>query len=314
MPFDWKPKIYDPLDRFFGQLVSTNVRAASGCEVFLYGLPFDGAVLGRKGCAKGPQALREALKLLKTGCCANDEVTRRIFDMGDVKLPTKNVLKAHALAEAKAREALALAEQSSRPHDARVIALGGDHSLAFPCAWPYLQRLGERFAVINLDAHLDVRHVVKDHPPNSGTGFGRLLDKGLVYYACVGARDFQTSPAYVKRVEDSSGMIVTSAAVHEKGALHAAREVLNAIPQRVECIYLSVDLDVADAAVAPGVSAPTPGGLFAHQLFALVRAFAADPRTRVAGVFELAPNLEAPRSDRTARLAAGCVALMLASE
>ena len=66
----------------------------------------------------------------------------------------------------------------------------------------------------------------------------------------------------------------------------------------------------ASASVAPGVSAPRPGGLLAHQVFELVRTICADKRVIACDIMELAPSLEPPNSDRTARLAAGCLACM----
>ena len=312
-PFDWSISPQDSNDRLLGQLVSTASSNAARSEAILFGLPFDGAVLGRRGAAAGPHALRAAARTLKACRFASGELRRRVFDMGDAELFPDDVAKSHAGAEEFARRAIALGRREDGRPQARVIALGGDHSLAFPCAWPYLEAFGARLAVINLDAHLDVRQVRAQEAFNSGTAFARLLDKGLSSYTVIGARDFQTSPAYARRVAQAGGRIVTAREVFSKGAELLAREILDGLPPACHELYLSVDLDVADASVAPGVSAPTPGGLLAHQIFELINAFASDPRCAACGIFELAPNLEEPRNDRTARLAAGCLAEMLAA-
>lgn len=310
--FDWTITPPDANDRLIGQLVSTSEANAPRCDTILYGLPFDGAVLGRKGTAGGPGALRAAARTMKAFHYASGEVRRRVYDMGDTELEGLSVEAAHAAAEAIARKARELAQREAKEH-ARVIALGGDHSLAYPCIWPFLEEYGDRLAVINFDAHLDVRRVRADEAFNSGTGFGRLLDRGLASYTVIGARDFQTSPAYARRVEEAGGKVLTAREVFALGVEGAAREVFNALPPKCHAIYLSIDVDVGDASVAPGVSAPTPGGLLAHQVFDLIRIFSGDPRVTAAGIFELAPNLEEPNSDRTARFAAGCLAEMLAA-
>ena len=163
-------------------------------------------MIGRRGAAGGPLSLRSAARRLKA--CRSDgaEITTRALDLGDIAMPADDITEAHAKAEATAREAMNLAQRDgAKPR--RVIALGGDHSLTFPCAKPYLEKFGERLAVINLDAHLDVRKVEPGAPFNSGTSFGRLLDAGLSSYTVLGARDFQNSPAYVKRVRDAKGRI-----------------------------------------------------------------------------------------------------------
>lgn len=312
-PFDWSAAPADPNDRLLGQLVSTSESNAARSEVILYGLPFDGAVIGRKGAAGGPKALRTAVLTLKAYHYASGELRRRVYDMGDEDFSGANVEEAHARAEAIARKAHTLSKRGEGHEHARVIALGGDHSLAYPCILPYLEEQKDRLAVINFDAHLDVRMVRANEEQNSGTAFGRLLDKGLASYTVIGARDFQTSPAYARRVEDGGAKVLTAREVFALGVEGAAREVFNALPPKCHTIYLSIDVDVADASVAPGVSAPTPGGLLAHQVFDMIRIFASDPRVSAGGIFELAPNLEEPGNDRTARFAAGCLAEMLAA-
>lgn len=312
-PFDWTITPADPNDRLLGQLISTSEANAARSDTILYGLPFDGAVLGRKGTADGPRALRAAARTLKAYHYASGELRRRVYDLGDAALQGLSVQDAHAEAERLTRYALSLAKRDDGREPARVLALGGDHSLAYPCIRPYFEKLGERLAVINFDAHLDVRVVRANEAQNSGTSFGRLLDAGLASYTVIGARDFQTSPAYARRVEEAGGKILTAREVFALGIEGTAREVFNALPSKCHTIYLSVDVDVADASVAPGVSAPTPGGLLAHQVFELLRIFASDPRATAGGIFELAPNLEESGHDRTARFAAGCLAEMLAA-
>jgi len=305
--FDWTPHSFDPHDECLGARVSTKPADSLSADAILIGLPFDGAVLGRKGCARGPHALRTAAKNLKLGRIEGTPVCAHAYDLGDAYLP-EDVALAHAGTEGFVRLARRFTPRGKS--EARIIALGGDHSLSFPIAKPFLEAYGDKLAVINLDAHLDVRHVLDGQPPNSGTSFGRLLDAGLKTYICIGARDFQTSPAYIERARKAKGTLISAREVHAAGARKIAARVLAKLPKNCRAIYLSVDLDVADASVAPGVSAPTPGGLFAHQVFELIRALASDMRTLVASLHEFAPNLE-PHGDLTARFAAGCFAELL---
>ena len=67
-----------------------------------------------------------------------------------------------------------------------------------------------------------------------------------------------------------------------------------------------------DAAAAPGVSAPTPGGLASRELFALVRGLAGDERVRGFEVVECAPSLDPTPTGLTAATAARTVAHFLA--
>lgn len=243
---------------------------------------------------------------------SSDEMRTRVVDMGDAVLPVSDVPRAHAEAEKAARCAKLLAKMC-RNDNARVISMGGDHSLTFSCARSYLEEFREHLAVINLDAHLDVRSVRAGEPFNSGTSFGRLIDHGLSTYVVIGARDFQSAPAYVRRMESINGRIITARQCFAKGVEAVARDVLENLPKKIQAIYLSVDMDVADASVAPGVSAPTPGGLLSHHLLDLVNILSNDKRIISCDIMELAPRLEEQNSDRTARLAAACLAHMLAN-
>lgn len=310
IPVDWSAPTADPQDRLLGRIVTyaASPQEVKDADVIIFGIPFDGAVLGRAGAASGPTAIRAAARLMKACTISGGELRQRVFDLGDVRAPADDVTEAHTEAEQAARVARQLID--GRRHNRRVVALGGDHSLTFPCALPYLEEWGDGLGVINLDAHFDVREAPPNTPFNSGTSFGRLLEKGLKHYAVLGARDFQNSPAYLKRVRDAHGTIVTAAEIHAQGVRKAVRKALAAMPKDA-ALYLSVDIDVADASVAPAVSAPTPGGLLSHQLLELVRAFGSDPRLVACDIMELAPPLEVHGGDLTARLAAACLAEMI---
>jgi len=310
---DWAVTPIDPHDTLLGQWVSRPAGALIRMQeprLLLFGLPFDAAVLGRKGSRGGPQAIRVAARTLKLPP-GLDAIKGAARDIGDVVLPN-SVELAHRHAESFVHKTLLMAGHYRKgPLRCRSVAFGGDHSLAYPCIKPYLDHLGSDLAVINLDAHLDIRQVEKGKPPNSGTGFGRLLEAGLKSYTVIGVRPFQTSAAYLRRARNYRARLISAEDVFEQGAVAVAKNVLKSLSRNCRFIYLSVDVDVADASVAPGCSAPTPGGLLAHQVFQLVRFICADRRTRACGIFEFAPNLEEKNSDRTARFAAGCLAEML---
>lgn len=293
-PPAWEGTSTDPLDEQFGDVVEPTTLATTAHDAVLVGEPYDGAVIGRRGAAAGPAAIRRALAGLKTRHLSAGSVAS-IGDLGDVAVPEGGV-------EAVQRE---LAETTRLVHslDALPVFLGGDNSLTVANVVPLLDR---EVGVVNLDAHLDVREV-QDHP-TSGTPYRQLHDAGLAGYVCLGARDFETSGPYVDAVRDWGGRILSADAVgtNPEDALDRALDALSG----VETLYVSVDLDVLDATAAPGVSAPTPGGLSTRALFALVRRLCADPRLRGVEVVECAPPLD--ESGRTVAAAARVVAHALA--
>jgi formiminoglutamase len=165
--------------------------------------------------------------------------------------------------------------------------------------------------VINLDAHLDVRDVVG--VPNSGTSFGRLLDIGLVPGANlveVGLRDFANADAYARKARKAGATLFGAQEWIDdpKGVLQHAIEIAS---RDADGVYLSVDLDVLDQAEAPGVSAPTPGGVTSAQLNAAIRLVAERAPLVGADFMEVAPPLD--RDGMTSRAAAHAVMSLLAA-
>lgn len=270
----------DPHDDFVGNRFGADAPA----DVTLFGLPFDGAVIGRKGAREGPDAIRTQLRKLKS------DKPARWRDLGDAHMPTDVVAAGEVAREAMKR---ALADGGFP------VALGGDHSLTYGLVRGVVDKLGE-VSVLNLDAHLDVRLAT---PPNSGTSFRRLVEDKIVdprRIAEVGIRPFANSPKYLAWAKGAGIHVVTA------DRIDRLAEALDAIRGP---LYVSLDIDVLDETAAPGVSAPTPGGLSTAQLLEIMRALA--KRNVVAlDVVETCPPLD--QDDRTARAAAWAI-LALAS-
>ena len=85
-----------------------------------------------------------------------------------------------------------------------------------------------------------------------------------------------------------------------------AKEALRVAGDAVDHLFLSVDIDGLDQAVAPGCSAPGAGGLGFEDAVTLVEAVGADTRCRAMDLVEVAPNLDP--TGNTARAAAQLVA------
>ncbi|WP_458207293.1 formimidoylglutamase [Haladaptatus sp. NG-SE-30] len=297
--FEWVGTSTDPNDEQFGDVVtSTDLDTAAEFDATLVGEPYDGAVIGRKGARDGPAAIRDALDGTKSHHFDAGPV-EAIGDLGDVTGlgATDSVEKA----QSGVRDIVATVhEQDTFP-----VFLGGDNSLTYPNAEPLMD--GGSLGVINFDAHLDVREVRGD--PTSGTPYRQLFDAGLDSYACVGARHFETSTAYADFVRERDGEIVTAEEVGDD-SVSAIDTALSAMSD-VDSIYVSVDLDVLDATAAPGVSAPTPGGITTRELFRMLRLTASDDRVAGFEVVECAPDLD--RESFTSNAGARAVAHFLAA-
>lgn len=311
-PLPWKGPSVDPNDEQFGDAVelaaldghgpadapaSSDPRPAEEFEAVLVGEPYDGAVIGHPGAAEAPRAIRGSLAAAKTHH-AEFGAVEAVGDLGNL-VPTADT----SVSTVQDR----LCQVTERVHDVDAVPvfLGGDNSLTYPNVAPLLDGT---VGVVNVDAHLDCREVRPDRGPTSGTPYRQLIEEGLDSLTVVGARDFETTTAYHEYLREQGGSIVSPDAVGDDPEA-AAERALGALGP-VESVYLSVDMDVLDAAAAPGVSASTPGGLATRELYQLVDRLAADERVAGFEVVECAPPHDHDR--RTVAAAARAVAHFLA--
>ncbi|MFW5934304.1 MAG: formimidoylglutamase [Halolamina sp.] len=296
-PEPWQAPSADPNDEQFGDVVrAATVDDAGAYDAVLVGEPYDGAVIGRQGAREGPAAIRDALAATKTHHFAAGPIGA-VGDVGDIDADWTGAVSA-------VQGAVEAAVEPLHDADALPVFLGGDNSLTVPNVAPLLS--DGSVGVVSLDAHLDCRE--SRDGPTSGTPYRQLFERGLDSLVVLGARHFETSTRYHEYLDEQGGRIHPAASVgaDPAGAAATALEELSA----VDTVYVSLDVDVLDAAAAPGVSAPTPGGLTARELFDLLGRLAADDRVAGFEVVECAPPLD--RVGLTVTAAARAVAHFLA--
>lgn len=254
-------------------------------NIALLGLPFDESSSFLRGCAKGPDAIRQALHCPSSNSCAENEV--------DVL--ADGVLSDYGNLTAESAEA-ARTEIESRVTDllsdeSRVVCLGGDHAITYPV----LRAVGGRYAnltVVHLDAHPDLYPVLDGNRYSHACPFARALEDGAVSRLVqVGIR---TMNATQRQVADQFKVEIITA-----GEYAAGRRLTDVAPIQGP-VYLSLDLDVLDPAFAPGVSHHEPGGLSVRDVISIVQTL---PGQLVsADIVELNPTRDL--QDVTARVAA----------
>lgn len=269
------------------------------------GFPYDGGIPSRPGARFGPRAIREALAAF--GTFDGEGEVGEVLDLGDVALPGMNGGAAHAAVEEAARRVFAAG--------ARPVFLGGDHGITgsvirgLAAALPHAA-----LALVNVDAHLDVREYDDAAHLSSGTPFRRALETGIVdgpHVAMIGLRRFANSRYYLEWAAEQGIRLTTVEDVETHGAVRMTKTALYRATEGSDALYLSIDMDAADAAYAPGVSAPGTGGLTAREMIQVVREIAADPRLVGADIMETSPPYDP--DGRTARLAARLLLEILAA-
>lgn len=280
------------------------VPKAKGADLLLAGVPYDGAVIGRKGCKDGPTAIREAFRYLGSHDAAAGRSLKgfTIHDLGDAPVVAGDTTRTHHVVEG----ILAAALVAKQP----LVVLGGDNSLSYATFRALHAVHGGRWGVVVLDAHYDLRP--HEGQPTSGTPYRRILEEvpgdpvAGPNLAEVGIRPYANAPSLAAYAKEHGVTIISAGEVRAKGMAAAARKALKAAGAGVDHLFLSVDIDGLDQSIAPGCSAPGAGGLTFGESATLVEAVASDPRCRGMDVVEVAPNLDP--TGNTARVAAQLVA------
>jgi agmatinase len=252
-------------------------------DIAIAGIPFDAGTSYRPGARFGPSAVRQASRLLRPYNPALDalpfELTQ-VVDAGDLACTPFNPEAAVGQIESAARALLA--------DGGRLVAVGGDHTVALPLLRATAARHGP-LALVHFDAHLDTWDSYFGQRFTHGTPFRRAWEEGLLlrdHSVHVGLR----GPLYAHSdLTDDAGMgfaQITTDQVSELGPAAVTELLLERVDDAP--VYVSVDIDVLDPAHAPGTGTPEAGGLTSRELLALVRGLA-PARVVGADVVEVSP-------------------------
>lgn len=298
----------DPAPRTFYGVPSLSDPDRLDAQVAFLGVPYDGGTPEPgvpTGQRAGPAAAREATHAqfyYPASAVAGDgqgadgwydvEVDRdrlvgvTMVDLGDVLIQGSATEANYERITGAAR---AIAERG-----ALMVAIGGDHSISYPLGRG-MEPCG-RFDVVHVDAHTDFLDELDGSRLTGASQLRRLAELPFVgTVTALGVRNVDR--AEVDGMRALGGRWATTLDVLERGA----EEVVGTVVPEADRLYVSIDLDVLDAAVAPGHSLPEPGGLGYRELRAILAAVARRGRVIGFDVVELNPARDP--SGATARVA-----------
>ncbi|TAN25111.1 MAG: formimidoylglutamase [Castellaniella sp.] len=252
---------------------------------------------GRPGARKGPTAIRRMLANLPA------HTLQAFWDFGDVTCEDDALEAAQA---AQGRKVARVLDTGALP-----VTLGGGHEVA----WSSFQGLAAHLAgiqqsprllIVNLDAHFDLR---TSRPGTSGTSFDQILEYGRkhaldIRYACFGVSPVGNTQGLYDHARSLNVAYVEDSQMQEVH-LSARLTELEHMMASADMVYLTIDLDVLPASVAPGVSAPAPFGVPFAVVEAFVLAVKASGKLCMADIAEINPDQDI--DNRTARAAARLV-------
>lgn len=251
--------------------------------VALLGVPWDASSSFQRGAAAAPAKIREALWSASSNSWSErgDDLSANgvLYDDGDVSF---------AEDAAEARELMRRAVEHVRARGHRPLVLGGDHSITYPVLRGFVGATPE--TVLHFDAHGDIYDSYEGDRYSHACPFARIMEEKLTGRLIqIGVR---TLTAHQREQVARFGV--------ESFGPERWREALPVVAGLGGSVYVSLDIDVLEPMLAPGISHPEPGGLSVRDVLAVLNALTAP----VVGADVVEYNPSNDIRDLTARVAA----------
>jgi len=229
----------------------------AGCDLVIWGVPFDLAVSNRPGTRFGPQAMRRASAIFDGDAQYPSRIDpfehMTAVDYGDCLLPRGDL---QGCARAIEHEAAGIIASG-----AHLVTLGGDHFITLPLLRAHVARHG-RLALVQFDAHQDTWD----------DGVGAISHGSFVLEAVrEGLIDVERSIQIGLRTvapRDCGIEVLDAYAAHELGIARTIARIRERVGQGAA--YLTFDIDALDPAFAPGTGTPVAGGFTSDQALRMV--------------------------------------------
>eukprot|EP00439_Symbiodinium_sp_Y106_P068230 s159_g11.t1 len=272
----------------------------------IIGFPADEGCIrngGRSGAKGGPDAFRRFFGGMGTVVNPEYDVDLRdylaVSDAGNVAGDTLEDMHAGL------REVVADVVQGG----GIPIVIGGGNDQSAPNGFGALDGLQRKhgeggvappLAIVNIDAHLDVRPLMDDGRPTSGTPFRQLLESGQIghgNFTEFAAQGSQCSANHAEYVRDRGGRIVWLSQLDGEITPKVFDQAVLG-PAARKALFLSFDIDSIQSSDCPGVSCPATVGITAADAMAICRRCGAHDGLTVVDFSELNPAVEDYRTPR----------------
>jgi agmatinase len=267
-------------------------------DVVILGLPFEGGASWRGGSSEAPARLRaisaSSPAISEEGLIVDADLLR-VHDLGDLVPESANAGGAARRAyfdrvEQAVAKIFRMAALAGR--DSFLLTIGGDHSVSIPLVRGFSGGLPEGFGLILLDAHPDLFDSYDGSKLSSACPMRRALDGGRLkpeHLLILGTRSYNREELEFMK---QRGICFVPARTVDGEGIPKIVELARERMQGIGNVYLTIDIDVADPACAPGTGAPVAGGLSSRQVLDLTRDLVRTLPVRAMDIVEIAPRLD----------------------
>jgi len=233
-------------------------------NILIQGIQFDKKSSYQQGPSLAPPLIREALHCGSANLFTEELVsieTNLIQDKGDFEISEYFDIE--------------VITSSHLNQGAKILTLGGDHSITFPIIKAYHKKY-PTLDILHIDAHCDLYDNYEGDKYSHACPFARIMEnKFAAKLVQVGIRTL--NPHQAAQAEKFG------VEIHQMKDLD-----LSTIPKFKNPLYISLDMDGFDPAFAPGVSHHEPGGLTSRQVIDLIHSI--DVEVVGADIVEYNPN------------------------
>jgi len=294
----------------------------------LVGVPYDYACGSRPGARWGPQAIRQSSLYFDHFLIPESDQTfidistgKEFYLKGDIQVVDLGDVDLFPMDVERTMETISGFIQQVVDKGAIPIVLGGDHFITYPTFCGYGKGISitqglrrENIGYIHVDSHLDM---YDEHPSwgklyHSST-VRRIAESGLLdpsNMILIGVHGLVEKEIY-EFLRKKRMKIITLDELSGKGFGPAVKRAMEELALTVESFYLSVDIDVVNAAFAPGTGGVSLKGFNPDQLLEVMAVLQSYPIGAL-DVVEVAPNYDP--SERTQRLAAEVIFQFIVSK
>ncbi|WP_405287686.1 agmatinase [Methanobrevibacter sp.] len=217
----------------------------------IIGVPFDSTTSYHSGARSGPIVVREAsFGFEKYNTVFNKQLNATFYDFGDVNVVPGNCQKTCEIVKDTVNELL---DMNLKP-----LIIGGEHSASIG-AIEALAEKHEKLTVIHLDAHRDLAFEFIGEKYSHATVMRRVHEMGANLVQ-IGIR---SSSLDEEEFVKSTYNIQT----FKNRDVHKHMDAIEYYLANIDGpIYVSIDMDVMNPAIAPSVGNPTPGGFETYSM------------------------------------------------
>ncbi|MGQ4911316.1 MAG: arginase family protein [Candidatus Thorarchaeota archaeon] len=256
--------------------------------VGVLGIPYDLTSSYSPGARWGPDAIRRATDSerstsypLSLGSDKRhmEPLSKQMTleDIGDLEV----MLRLPESAAVDIAEAAALLAKS----ESSLLFLGGDHFITYPLMRGLSRGRPGTYGLVYLDAHADYYEDMGGYQFSHASTVRRIVEENLVKLEHVAAFDIR-SAVPDQRTSFQGGSDA------EPVSVRSFKDTVKSLADSVDMLYVSLDLDVFDPALVPGVAHPESGGpSFADVVSCLDAAFETG-KVRYADIVEFNPLLD----------------------